>query len=168
MKSKGDLSSSKNLNEEDKYKYKNLRFEITENISKIEITEFNLCKHESDNVIEFTIRGQIKCYIYFLPRKVSMTNLLKDVRKKLTQNLGSKDNQVFEPAMSDIETQIINNRKEVFNISFNINTNDNETDKYKIKFKEDVLILRKQFEESSQPYRQWQLKVAEKFVFFGK
>lgn len=171
MATRDDLTGSSNSAEEgENYDKIPFKFEITGNISKIGITGIVL---DRDNV-EFIITPQNRCYIPFISNKTTLSKLCHDIKKKLSKKLESRinDAKTFELAISDIEDQIIENRDRVLNASVkddNINENNiSEDDKYKIKFKEDVLILRKKFEESPNPYKEWQSKVAEKYDVLRK
>ena len=133
-----DIENSKNNNDEDlKYTCKEkdiqvLDLKITENISKIGITEFAIFKHECEHIITFAFNNNRRCHITFLPKKISMTNLLKEIKKKLLQTLGPEnDYKVFNPCLNDIENQIIDNRNKIFSISSkDASNNKNKLDSF--------------------------------------
>lgn len=131
-----------------------VKFQVTENLSKLGIIEFIMYGYESEHILSFDFNNNKKCYFSFSPRKISVTNLLKELKKKLLQTIGSIDDyKGFNSSLIDIENQIIEHRNEIFNVPSddgldNNNPNNNnyhEIDNFKIKFIEDVIALRNQW-----------------------
>ena len=139
-----------------------LRFDITESMSKMGLHEFILDR----SIFQFRFNNKNLCILPF-SSKIPISKLIKDIRNKLSKNFGHSvnDSQILEDALTDIENQIIEKRDKIFlNTSYqkqnNVNDPDNE---YKIEFQREVTNLRNHFREASDPYKEWQLKVLEKY-----
>jgi len=89
-----------------------------------------------------------------------MTNLLKEIKKKLLQTLGPEnDYKVFNPCLNDIENQIIDNRNKIFSISSkDASNNKNKLDSF-TRFISDGESQRNQWIEACLTYEEWQSKV---------
>ncbi len=139
------------------------RIEITENISKIGIEDIVLDR----GVLQFILKDQTKCSVFVQSNKHSVQKLCKDIRNKLFKKLHKTmvDSKLIERGLSDIEDQIITGRDEIFasSTAFKDNDTDHATSEFNIKFYEEVSKLRSQFKETSEPYREWQSKVSEKY-----
>ncbi len=94
-------------------------------------------------------------------------NYVKTFRNKLFKKLHNTivDSKLIEQGLSDIEDQIIAGRDEIFasSTAFKDNDKDHATTEFNIKFYEEVSRLRNQFNEASEPHKEWQSKVAEKY-----
>lgn len=141
-----------------------LKFEVTENISKIGITEIVLER----SLMVFTIGDRVKCFVPYLPNKTTISKFVKDISKKLFKKIEATidDPKVFDLGIFDIESQIIKHRNEIFNISsgnHNLENTNHVFNDSKTKFAEDVIALRNQYKESTITYEEWQTKVYEKY-----
>jgi hypothetical protein len=139
------------------------RFKITENILKLGIQNI---VHDR-GILQFTFNDQTKCSVLFSHNKSLLKKLCNDIRNKLVKKLKNTidDRKVIETGLSEIEDQIIEYRDELFVGS----TANKDSDKdhldieFYTKFYEEVNRLRNQFKEASNPYKEWQSKVAEKY-----
>jgi hypothetical protein len=148
---------------------------VTGNMEKIGISEFVISRHKNEYVISFGFINNLKCHISYVPRKISATDLINKINKKLSQLLDYiEDYKAINSALKDIEDNLLENRYQVFDIppnaminyknDNNSNFNNNyEVDNSKTRFIEDVYRLRNQWKESSLSYEDWQLKVSEKY-----
>lgn len=139
------------------------KFKVTENISNLGIQNI---VHDR-GILQFTFNDQTKCSVFFSRNKSLTQKLCNNIRKKIVKKLKSTidDSKVLEKGLSDIENQIIYYRDELFGLSNSFsdsNTNHPNTD-FSTKYYEEVEKLRSQFQEASEPYKEWQSKVAEKY-----
>jgi hypothetical protein len=139
-------------------------FKVTGNISNLGIQSI---VHDR-GILQITFNNQTRCSVFVQRNnKSSLQKLCNDIRNKLEKKLENiiDDPKVIDKGLSDIESQIISYRDEIFALSnsfSDINTNHPNTD-FNTKFYEDVEKLRSQFQEASEPYKEWQTKVAEKY-----
>ncbi|MDN5846702.1 MAG: hypothetical protein L0H53_10565 [Candidatus Nitrosocosmicus sp.] len=141
-----------------------LIFEVTENVSRIGITDIILDR----KILQFISNKKIICGVVVKTNKPSLGNLCEDIRNKLFKKLehSVSDLQTLEASLSNIENQILEKRDEIFLKPTSSQEQDDKNDpdeQFKIEFQKEVSILRKYFAESSDPYKEWQLKVAEKY-----
>ncbi len=159
-----DVEDSKNNNNNDNDR-KPLSFHVTEDISKIGIKEIVVYR----SIIEFTVSDKIIHVVSFIPNKTSISNLIKDIRKKLFRKLENfvEDNKTFDSAIYDIEDQIVEHRDEIFNASMNAlksaDGNNHEIDDFKAKFSKDIIALRKKWMGSPFAYEEWQSTLVGKY-----
>ncbi len=142
-------------------------FEVTENMSKIGLKEFVFNR----NIFQFRFGGRDLCIVPFAHNKTTLSKLCKLIKDKLLKKLEYSeylvdDPQTLEAALSDIENQIIEKRVKIFGISnrdTNYKKSNHVDDEFKLKFIEEAKELRRHFEQSSDPYKEWQIKVVEKY-----
>jgi hypothetical protein len=154
--------NSKNHN--DNNKETKIKLQITENISKIGISEISVNK----DIFEFSIIDKSICYIPFSPNKASITKIGKDIKNKLSRKLENhiQNNKAFDVAIYDIEDKIIENRDKIFlTSSFDNNNDNNIDDEFKSKFIDEVTELRN---KTPLTYEQWQSNVSEKYNHLKK
>lgn len=154
-------NNSKDTN--DNNKITSINFEITENISKSGIKEI----YVERNIIHFVISERNRCIVILQNNKQTIDKLCKVIRSKLTKKLeySVENQQTLEQALDDIETQVVKYRDEIF-LSHNglDNNNGNQLDnEFEENFSNDVKKLRSQFHEATDPYKEWQTKVAVKY-----
>ncbi|MGC2308850.1 MAG: hypothetical protein WA461_10625 [Nitrososphaeraceae archaeon] len=91
-------------------------FNVTESMSKAGIKEF-----------VFTLNNGRKCCVAFLPKMLSISELIKVIDKKLYRDPDTiaDDPKVFTAAINDIEDQIIKKRDEIFVIPNDADIVDN-------------------------------------------
>lgn len=150
---------SDNLNENNK---RILNFKITENISKMGIDDIILDR----GILQFNSGNETICIVVVVKTKFSIQKLCKEVRiklKNLKQMTG--DSQLIDQGISDIENQIVSHRDEIFLCQDKLDPNidDQPNDEFKTEFLNDVTKLRSQFQEASEPYKEWQSRVSEKY-----
>lgn len=147
---------------------RSINFEITENISKSGIIEIYLEK----NILHFVISERNRCIVILQNNKQTIDKLCKVIRSKLTKKLAYsvENQQTLEQALDDIETQVVKYRDEIFLCQNRLDANigDQLDDVFKVNFLNDVKKLRSQFQEASEPYKEWQSKVAEKYEYLEK
>jgi hypothetical protein len=141
-----------------------IKLDLTENISECGIKEISIEK----GVIYFVFGLQNRFFIFFQTNTPNLEKLCKEIRNKLTKRLTNSviNQQTFEQALDDIENQIVERKDKIFNVSnkdINSAKSEHIADEFKIKFIDDVKQLREQLQHSSDPYKQWQLKVLEKY-----
>jgi len=156
-----DTSNSKDImNKNDDI---SINFEITENIIKTGITQIYIER----NILHFVINERIGCIVILQNNKHSIEKLCKVIRNKLTKKLENStiSEQTLEQALDDIETQVVKYRDEIFLYQNrpDANNGDQLEDAFNVNFFNDVKKLRSQFQEASEPYKEWQSKVAEKY-----
>ncbi|MGI8833674.1 MAG: hypothetical protein ACR2IS_13695 [Nitrososphaeraceae archaeon] len=138
---------------------KTLIFRVTENMSHAGITRFILDKSEFDFILK---SGKI-C-ISFSAKKSISDHVIK-IEKKLSKRLidRAKHSDIFELAMADIETQLIERREEIFNISINNSTTSSgkSNGHNKVKYIQEVLTLRKQYKEQGTTHASIPVKLEE-------
>jgi hypothetical protein len=144
-----------------------IRFKITENVSKMGIDEIILDR----GILQFNSGNETICIVIVGKSKSSIQKLCKEVRiklKYLKQMTG--DSQLIDQGISDIENQIVSYRDEIFLCQDRLDPNieDQPNDEFKSNFLNDVKKLRSQFQEASDPYKEWQSKVAEKYEILEK
>jgi hypothetical protein len=101
-------------------------FNVTESMSKAGIKEFVLIDFD----FEFTLNNGRKCRVTFLPKMLSISELIKVIDKKLYRDPDTiaDDPKAFRAAINDIEDQIIEKRDEIFvipNDADNVHINRN-------------------------------------------
>jgi hypothetical protein len=140
-----------------------LTFETTDGMKKIGIERFVLNRRD----FEFTFTGGRKCCILFLSKEASIAQCVKIIRHQLWQRIKNiiNDKEDFEPAIADIEDQLITHRDEIFRVSTSggTTTGEDAQDPQKVRFIEDVSKLRNEFEKSGVAYEHWQSIVADKY-----
>ena len=140
-----------------------INFEITENIIKTGITQIYIER----NILHFVINERIGCIVILQNNKQSIEKLCKVIRNKLTKKLESStiSEQTLEQALDDIESQVVKYRDEIFLCQNrpDANNGDQLENAFNVNFLNDVKKLRSQFQEASEPYKEWQSKVAEKY-----
>ncbi len=159
-----DIESDK-INRNDDRNRKSMNLRITDDISKINITKIVIFR----SIIAFTVGDKLIHAVSFNPDKTTISNLIKDIKKKLYRKLESfiDDNKTFESAIWDIEDQIVEHRDEIFKASLivpkSVDGYSHEIDDFKANFAEDVIALRKKWMESPIAYEEWQSKVSVKY-----
>ena len=148
-------------NNEKKQPSNKIIFNLTENIKKIGISEFSL--HKRDFLITWS-NGRNSC-IDFNFKSSSLSQNIKLIRKTLKNDLKDMniDDETFDNAINDIEDQIIKRRDEIYSLNPTKTSKNNSDNEYKSKFSEEVSNIRKQFEKSSNPYKEWQQEVKKKY-----
>jgi hypothetical protein len=165
---------NKNFNNTDKLDQDNQDEVIldleTENLSGLSIVKFVIYKHEKEHIISFNFNDDKKCFIPFIPGRISATNLLREIKKKLFQTLGQvDDHKAVNNALIYIENQIIENRYKVFDTYSSPDLNNNKQNNFlNSEFINDVIKLREQLIRSCLSYEDWQSKVAEKYDYLKK
>lgn len=160
MNNEVDSNSKDIINKNDDI---SINFEITENISKSGIIEIYLER----NILHFVINERNRCIVILQNNKLSIEKLCRVIRNKLTKKLENLtvSQQTLEQALDDIENQVVKFRDEIFlcQNKHDPNIDDQPNDEFKTNFLNDVKKLRSQFQEASEPYKEWQSKVAEKY-----
>ena len=146
----------------------NLNLKLTPDISKLGINEIILDR----NVLQVIFNDQSRCSIIVRGNKSSLQILCRDVRNKLTKKVKKTldNSKLIEQGLSDIEDLIIAHRDEIFLCQNKPDPkiDDPPNDEFKANFLNDVKKLRSQFQEASEPYKEWQSKVAEKYEILEK
>jgi len=150
-----------------------LIFDVTENMSKAGIKEFVLNGFD----FEFTLNNDRKCCVAFLPKKLSVSELIKGIDKKLYQDPDTiaDDPKAFTAAINDIENQLIKKRDEIFAIpNDDDNVDNNESTSiptYNKNIQENIeriKFLRCQVKESHSTADDWRVTLLEKFELLRK
>jgi len=139
-----------------------LNFKITENISKMGIDDIILDR----GILQFNSGNATLCIVVVGKTKSSIQKLCKEVRIKLKNHKQMTcDSQLIDQGISDIENQIVSHRDEIFLCQDKLDPNidDQPNDEFKTNFLNDVKKLRSQFQEASEPYKEWQSRVSEKY-----
>jgi hypothetical protein len=141
-----------------------LIFRVTPNMQKANIKEFIL--NGSD--FEFTFLDGRKRGIPFSSKNGSISDITRKIKKKLSSELSGVDSRLLNSVSGEIEDGLINRRVEIFNLvnnGSNSNQSGRNTNQIRSlkKYLEDVNTLRQQFNESTDPYVQWQSGVAERY-----
>lgn len=140
-----------------------INFEITENIIKTGITQIYIER----NILNFVIGERKRCIVVLQNNKLTIEKLCISIKDKLIRKLENTtvNRQTLEHALDDIEDQIVKFRDEIFlcQNKSDPNIDDQPNDEFKTNFLIDVKKLRSQFQEASEPYEEWQSKVAEKY-----
>ena len=146
-----------------------LIFKVTENMLNANVNGFIL--NGSD--FEFTFSNGRKLCILFSSKDGSISNNVSRINKKLLSELkGRVDLTLLRLVLDDIGDELVNRRDEIFQFTDDGSKNSNrsgstiynaEDAAAKSKFLEDVANIRKQFNESADPYKQWQSNVAENY-----
>lgn len=129
------------------------------------IESFKLIKND----FEFSLSGDKKCCIHFSPKKSSISEIVKNMDKKLWQVLDKEitETDTFQAAIQDIENQLVKRRDEIYGTSANegnTSSADNDQDNFaKQNYIHRVNEQRKKFKNSNVTYEQWQQVVAEKY-----
>ena len=139
----------------------NIELTITDNIEKLGIKEFVL--QGKDFLIIWT-NGRNSC-IDFNLKSLSLSQNIKLIKKTLKKEVkGIIDDQTVEDAIKDIEDQLIKKREEIFNLNKTKTSESDSADhEFKSEFLNDVSSLREQFENSTDPYKEWQQEVKKKY-----
>src|SRR5215204_437204 len=136
-------------------------FNVTENIKKLGISQFSLQR-------EFLItwsNGRNSC-IGFNFKSSSLSQNIKLIEKKLKKEVRDNniDDETFDNAIKDIEDQLIKQKDEIFNLNkTKASESDYAENEFKSKFVKDVSNLRTQFENSVEPYKEWEQEVKKKY-----
>jgi Zinc-binding dehydrogenase len=141
-----------------------LIFQVTDNMKALGIESFKLVMTD----LQLSLSNGKQCCIHFSPKKCSISELVKNIDKRLWLALG---NDITEPiitsAIQDIENQLVERRDEIFCISgtrsHTTATDKDEDAAAKQKYVAEVNELRKKFKDSKVTYQQWQSLVAEKY-----
>lgn len=135
-------------------------FEITESIANIGIVKFILKNAD----FEFTWSNETKCCVAFNVKESSIGKVLTSIEKRLFKEVKGRVNEdIFEFVIRDIENQLIDKREEIFNLNKKKELS-NSYNKFNTQFLEDVSRLREQFENSSNPYKEWQEEVKKNMI----
>ena len=134
-------------------------FNVTENIKKLGISQFSLQR-------EFLItwsNGRNSC-IGFNFKSSSLSQNIRLIERTLKKEVKKEkiDNETIDNAINDIEDQIIKRRDKIYDLNKTKPSENNSDNEYKSKFLEDISKIRKQFEKSSNPYKEWQQEVKKK------
>lgn len=135
-------------------------FDVTENMSNIGIIDFTLNAYD----FEFTLKNRKLC-VPFSPKDLSISKHSKNIGKKLwhgLENSITETPKVFYHAITDIESQLIERRDEIFDLNNKARKEINKLDPIRAKFFEEVETLRHQYKEQNITYNQWQSNIAEK------
>ena len=136
-------------------------FNVTENIKKLGISQFSLQR-------EFLImwsNGRNSC-IGFNFKSSSLSQNIKLIEKKLKKEARGNniDDETFDNAIKDIEDQLIKQKDEIFNLNkTKASESDYAENEFKSEFVKDVSNLRTQFENSGEPYKEWEQEVKKKY-----
>jgi hypothetical protein len=126
----------------------------------------------SGSDFEFTLSDGRRICILFSSKDGSISNNVRRINKKLLSELKDKiDLHLLNLMLSDIEDELISCRDKIFGFVNGNSESSNDADisidvedaTAKSKFLEDITKIRKQFSEQTNPYRQWQSCVEEKY-----
>lgn len=147
-------------------------FKVTETMSKVGIGEFILNGFD----FQFTLKSNRKCCLEFSPKKLSVSELIKAIDKKLYQDpdILTDDPKAFTIAVNDIEDQLIKKRDEIFSIPTHNGMDSNRSsnipthNKNLQKNVERIGSLRRQVKESHATADDWRTKLVEKYEYLHK
>jgi len=145
-----------------------LSLRTTQNIANLGIEGIILDR----GVLQVIFNDQSRCSVFVQSSKSSLQMLCKDIRNKLFKKLKNtiSDSKLIEHGLTDIEDLIIAHRDEIFlsQCGLDLKNSDHFDNEFKANFLKDVNNLRNQFKEASEPYKEWQSKVAEKYETLEK